>query len=49
MCKQKGMKLKHCPTDKQKGEILTNGLQRPKHEPAMRMVGLHPIIFIGDW
>ena len=43
------MKLKHCPTDKQKGDLMTKGLARPKHEPALRMVGLYPIILFGDW
>ena len=29
-----------CPTDKQKGDILTKGLARPKHEPACELIGL---------
>ena len=49
MCKQKDMKLQHCPTDKQKGDIATKGLARAKHEAACKMVGLYPLIFIGDW
>ena len=48
MCKQPDMDLRHCETAKQKGDLMTKGLARPKHEPAMRMVGLCPII-IFDW
>ena len=40
MCKQSDMKLIHCPTDKQKGDLMTKGLARPKHGPALRMVHL---------
>ena len=43
MCKHPDMLVEHVDTNKQ-GDILTKGLQRPKHEPAMRMVGLYPII-----
>ncbi len=34
----------HIETEKQKGDLMTKGLARPKHEPAMKMVGLYPII-----
>ena len=44
LCKSENMKLEHIETDKQKGDLMTKGLARPKHEPAMRMVGLYPII-----
>ena len=33
-----------CPTDKQKGDILTKGLARPKHEPACELIGLYPYV-----
>ena len=46
LCKHEDTTLQHCPTDKQKGDILTKGLARPKHEPAMHMVGLYPIIIV---
>ena len=36
--------VEHVTTDKQKGDLLTEGLARPKHEPACRMVGLYPFI-----
>ena len=48
MCKQPDIHLQHCETEKQKGDILTKGLQRPKHEPAMHMVGLYPVIVFND-
>ena len=46
LCKAENMKLVHIETDKQKGDLMTKGLARPKHEPAMRMVGLYPIIIV---
>ena len=45
-CNQDDIDLVHCPTEERKGDLMTKGLQRPKHEPAMRMVGLYPIIVI---
>jgi hypothetical protein len=33
-----------CPTDKQKGDKLTKGLARPKHEPACELIGLYPYV-----
>ena len=48
MCKQPDIHLQHVETNKQKGDILTKGLQRPKHEPAMHMVGLYPIVYFGN-
>ena len=44
LCQHEDIILEHIETDKQKGDLMTKGLARPKHEPAMRMVGLHPII-----
>ena len=44
LCQHPDMKVQHIDTDKQKGDLMTKGLARPKHEPAMRMVGLYPII-----
>ena len=44
LCQHPDMKVQHIETDKQKGDLMTKGLARPKHEPAMRMVGLYPII-----
>ena len=40
----KSRTCQHIETDKQKGDLMTKGLARPKHEPAMKMVGLYPII-----
>ena len=48
MCKQPDTDVRHCETAKQKGDLMTKGLARPKHEPAMKMVGLYPII-VFDW
>ncbi len=44
--KHEDMGLQHIDSDKQKGDLMTKGLARPKHEPAMKMVGLYPIIII---
>ena len=44
LCQSDNIKLVHIETDKQKGDLMTKGLARPKHEPAMRMVGLYPVI-----
>ena len=44
LCKHDDIILEHISTDKQKGDLMTKGLARPKHEPAMRMVGLYPIV-----
>ena len=44
MCQHDDIDLQHIETAKQKGDILTKGLPRPKHDPAMHMVGLYPII-----
>ena len=37
--------LEHIATEKQKGDLMTKGLARPKHEPACRMVGIYPCLF----
>ena len=44
MCKQPDIRLQHVDTYKRKGDLMTKGLQRPKHEPAMHMVGLCSVI-----
>ena len=44
MCKHPDIILKHITTDKQKGDLLTKGLARPKHDPALQMVGIYPVI-----
>ena len=44
MSAQRYIILEHIETDKKKGDLMAKGLARPKHEPAMRMVGLCPII-----
>ena len=44
LCQPEDIILEHIETDKQKGDLMTKGPARPKHEPAMRMVGLYPII-----
>ena len=38
----------HIATDEEKGDLMTKGLQRPKHEPAMHMVGLYPLIVVDS-
>ena len=44
LCEHEDLDVKHTTTDKQKADICTKGLARPKHEPACRMVGLYPFI-----
>jgi hypothetical protein len=46
LCQNPDIDVKHCPTDLQKGDILTKGLARPKHEPACRLVGLYPFLVL---
>ena len=46
LCSHDDIVLQHIGTDKQKGDILTKGLQRPKHEPALQMVGIYPILIL---
>jgi hypothetical protein len=48
MCEQPDINMKHCPTDKQKGDLMTKGLARIKHEAAMRMVGLYCCIICPE-
>ena len=48
LCSSEDIDLKHVTTDKQKGNILTKGLQRPKHEPACKLVGLYPFLLSMD-
>ena len=40
----KSRECRHIETSLQKGDLMTKGLARPKHEPAMKMVGLYPVI-----
>ncbi len=44
LCQHDDIDLRHIETAKQKGDLMTKGLQRPKHDPAMDMVGLYPLI-----
>jgi len=44
MVQDPDIELKHTSSETQKGDILTTGLARPKHEPACRLVGLYPFI-----
>ena len=48
MTSQPDIELKHVTTDKQKGDLLTKGLARPKHDPACKMVGLYPFIVVCE-
>ena len=44
MISQDDIDAVYCPTDLQKGDILTKGLARPKHEPACELIGSHTYI-----
>ena len=44
MISQDDIEAPWCPIDKQKGDILTKGLARPKHEPACELIGLYPYV-----
>ena len=44
LCNQDDIVVQHVETSKQKGDILTKGLQRPKHDPACKMIGLYPYL-----
>ena len=48
MCQQPDIDMIHCPTDKQKGDLMTKGLARIKHEAAMQMVGLYCCIILPE-
>ena len=48
LCQHGDIDVEHIETSKQKGDLMTKGLQRPKHEPAMHMVGLYPVIIFDD-
>jgi len=40
--------LRHTSSETQKGDLMTKGLARPKHEPACRLVGLYPFLVSYD-
>ena len=42
LCNQEDIVVQHVETSKPKGDILTKGLQRPKHDPACKLIGLYP-------
>ena len=44
LVKEEDIDVEHIGTDLQKGDMLTKGLARPKHEPACRLIGLYPYI-----
>ena len=46
LCLDPMLDVEHVTTDKQKGDLLTKGLARPKHEPACRSVGLYPVYIL---
>ena len=48
LCNQEDIVVQHVETCKQKGDILTKGLQRPKHDPACKMIGLYPYLLSMD-
>ena len=44
MCQDPMITVGHIPTDEPKGDLMTKGLARPKHDPACKLVGLYPYI-----
>ena len=44
LCNQDDIVVQHVETSNQKDDILTKGLQRPKHDPACKMIGLYPYL-----
>jgi hypothetical protein len=44
LCNQEDIVVQRVETSKQKGDILTKGLQRPKHDPACKMIDLYPYL-----
>ena len=44
MCQDPMIVVEHITTDKQKGDLMTKGLARPKHDPACKLVGLYSTI-----
>jgi hypothetical protein len=44
LCQDPDISLKHTSSETQKGDILTKGLTRPKHEPACKLIGLYPFL-----
>ena len=48
MCEQPDIVMIHCPTEEQKGDLMTKGLAKIKHEAAMKMVGLYCCIISSE-
>ena len=48
LCKNDDIEVTHVDTNLQKGDIVTKGLARPKHDPACKMVGLYPYFVSMD-
>ena len=44
LCQHDDIDVRHCDTALQKGDMLTKGLARPKHDPACKLVGLYPYL-----
>jgi len=44
LCEHEDIDVIHIETDKQKGDFLTRGTQRPKHELAMNTLGIYPVL-----
>ena len=48
LCQNDDIEVIHVDTNSQKGDILTKGLARSKHDPACKMVGLYPYLISID-
>ena len=44
LCNQEDSVVQHVETSKQEGDIPTKEFQRPKHDPACKMIGLYPYL-----
>ena len=44
LCQSPDLEVRHCDTNLQKGDMMTKGLARPKHDPACKLVGLCPYV-----
>ena len=47
-CSDDEVELKHVESAKQKGDLMTKGLGKGKHEAAMQLVGLFPCVLFAD-